>query len=228
MFLSLSRIMKTTAAVITLLGGCAVAETGADFNNRLSRELAQANYIPTSTWKLSCTFAATPANKELIQLDDMYYLVNQARYWWGLNMEPTNILTNNKVCTLRTEGNVYTYTARTGELPVTWTMNEQGTAPAPRPCGKDLNVTIECDGENSRITMTYGLSPQTDIFVLPGIALNATRIRFNEQAAVYNYNLAVEKNNPYPARIAVSLGALAILALIVIGVGGVRRKTANS
>lgn len=228
MFLSLSRILKTTLAALVLLGTCAFAENGADFNTRLKQELAQAHYIPTCSWKLSCTFAATPANKELIQLDNMYYLVNQSRYWWGLNMEPTNILTNNKVCTFHAEDNTYTYTARKGELPVTWTLNEQGTAPSPRTSGKDLNVTIECDGENTRITLSYGVSPLTDVFVLPGIALDATHIKFNEKSAVYNYNLAVEKNNPYPARIAISLGALALLSLMVIGVGGFRRKSANS
>ncbi len=228
MFKTLSGALKVSIIALLALTARVSAETGSALNTRLETELAAAHYVPSCAWKLSCTFAATPANTELIQLDDVYYLVNQSRYWWGLNMEPTNMLTNNKVCTLKVENNTYTYTARKGELPVTWTMNEQNTVSSPRPSGKDLNVTIECDGENTKITLTYGISPITDIFELPGTALNVSKIRFNEQAAVYNYSLIIEENNPYPARIAILIGGLALLALIGIGIGRCRKTTANS
>lgn len=228
MFHSLSGILKTSIIACLALVSRVTAETGAALNTRLETELAEAHYVQDCSWRLTCTFAATPANKELLRLDDVYYLVNQSRYWWGLNMEPSNMLTNNKVCTLKAEGNTYTYTARKGELPVTWTLNEQGTVSSPRASGKDLNVAIECDGENTKITLTYGISPITDIFVLPGIALDATKIRINEKADVYNYSLSVEQNNPYPARIAILTGALALLALIVICIGRCRKTKVNS
>lgn len=219
--------MKRILISILVLAGLVQADSGANYNDRLSRELAQAEYMPDCSYKFTCTFAATPRNKELLQLADGYYLVNQACYWWGLNMEPTNILFNNKVCKLTVKDNVYTYKAEKGKLPVIWTQNQEGTGSQPRPSGKDLNVVVESNGKDSRITLSYGKCPITDVFEMPGVVLDANQLKFNKQSTVYNYNLTIEKKDHTWARVAIVAGLLAIFALGIVLLTS-RKKTATS
>lgn len=191
------------------LTGVASAGTGAEFNEELQQALTDASYTLGAPFSITAELSSIQnQNKGFITLADNYYIVNQIHSYWGLNNIDSNNLTNNGEWTLAVSGNVYTYTSTDNTLPILWAQNAEGTGAATRTVGSWIGVEIASDGTDSSVTLTYAGSDITDVFILKGTALDASKIAFQDNiGSVTNTRIV-----PEPTTATLSLLALAGLA----------------
>lgn len=184
--------MKKTLAAALALASLALADTGADFNSALAAELQKANYNSGCSYSISATLSDIPGNSGFITLGEGYYLVNQWHRYWGLNMESSNeIFGTPEFYSMKVTGNTYTYTSKDKMLPVLWAQNAEGTGSGQRNAGSHVKVTIDCNGTDTTISLSYGISEITDIFILKGTAIYAPSISIENKIKVDDAQIKV-------------------------------------
>lgn len=214
-----------TLALLAAIAAPALAGTADEFHTALQQALTEARYEASTPYSITLVVNELPENAAAITLSDNYYIVNQWHRYWGFNTEKNNEITNNEACTLEVNGTNYTYTTRDGVLPVIWAQNETCTGSGERNAGENLNITIECDGKDTKVTLNYSLSFITDTFVLKGTALDASKIKLAPQTNVENFSITVDD-----ARLSADtqgiliIGGMALCALLMVGTSGLRSK----
>lgn len=206
--------MKKTLAAALALASLALADTGADFNSALAAELQKANYNSGCSYSISATLSDIPGNSGFITLGEGYYLVNQWHRYWGLNMESSNeIFGTPEFYSMKVTGNTYTYTSKDKMLPVLWAQNAEGTGSGQRNAGAHVKVTIDCNGTDTTISLSYGISEITDIFILKGTAIYAPSISIENKIKVDDAQIKV---NPGGMSLLTQL-LLSGLGIVVLG-----------
>lgn len=206
--------MKKTLAAALALASLALADTGADFNSALAAELQKANYNSGCSYSISATLSDIPGNSGFITLGEGYYLVNQWHRYWGLNMESSNeIFGTPEFYSMKVTGNTYTYTSKDKMLPVLWAQNAEGTGSGQRNAGAHVKVTIDCNGSDTTISLSYGISEITDIFILKGTAIYAPSISIENKIKVDDAQIKV---NPGGMSLLTQL-LLSGLGIVVLG-----------
>ncbi len=217
--------MKQLFSVLVLLFSMALADTTTDFQRMLLDALKSAAYHPSRAYKISFSISDVPQNAGAVELCENYYLVNQWHCHWGFSTTPTNDISDNKLYTLEVNNSTYYYCSVRGKLPVMWAQSPSDPGSSRRDAGAKVDVSIDCDGSNTTITLNYDNCFYTDIIELNGTVLDAARIKVCDGVKVEDLNIVVQPPKISPITLAaLGCGMLALFGLIAVSISPKRPK----
>jgi len=214
---------KTIIALMALTGVAMGADTtAADLQDLLTTELAESGYTVEGNFSYTLSFTMTGDipytggnGKYTLKLADSYYLLSQAHQYWGLGAGQDGVTTDTSTYTFskNTAGTEYTYTSKEDSFIYTWTRNADNTDSSTRSLGNPagVSVTLESDGTDSILTLSYNGSTITDKFVFKGTEFDLSAIGINPTPTLSSMSVSIN-SIPEPTTATLSLLALSGLA----------------